>query len=37
MGAGIAQVLAAGGREVTVFEPDESARASVNSPPMKAR
>jgi 3-hydroxybutyryl-CoA dehydrogenase len=29
MGAGIAQVLAAGGRDVTVFEPDESARASV--------
>ena len=29
MGAGIAQVLAATGRDVTVFEPDESTRASV--------
>ena len=30
MGAGIAQVLAAHGREVTVFEPDAGARATVN-------
>jgi len=30
MGAGIAQVLAANGREVTVFEPEASARATVN-------
>jgi 3-hydroxybutyryl-CoA dehydrogenase len=29
MGAGIAQVLAASGRDVTVFEPDSSTRASV--------
>ena len=30
MGAGIAQVLAANGRDVTVFEPDAGARATVN-------
>ncbi len=30
MGAGIAQVLAAAGRSVTVFEPDAAARANVN-------